>query len=139
MGTLLIIAMVGGLGILALRHINRIQADRDRTATAQTWEHIDCPMMITSNYPGDPTVRQRAEHARQTLQAAGNRYWSELVIEYPFTVGADPKLGYLAKWSTYRYNCLQKEQMAILEWNAKQQAENPALFNGHILGQQSPN
>lgn len=118
------------------RHNARVQAQRDALATRQTYEHIACPILVTSNFPDDPTVNARAEAWRVKLRAAGNKYSESLpIIPYPFALGASPGNGILGSWSTYRANCILKEQAIRAEWEERIAKENSPLFNGHILGQ----
>ena len=119
-----------------LRHNARVQAARDAMAAAQTYEHIACPILITSDFPDDPTVMQRAQAWREKLRAAGNKYSEVLPITpYPFALGASEETGALRTWITYRRNCLLKEAEMIREWESKIQRENALLFNGHIIQQ----
>lgn len=138
METLFIIALIVGLGFLIIRHVNRIQADRDALATMQTYEHISGPILVTSNFPDDPTVNARAQAWREKLRASGNKYSETLpVVAYPFALGADPKLGTLITWRQYQSNAVLKYQALLIEWDEKQRAENPGLYNGNILNQSS--
>lgn len=135
---LLVIAIT--TAVLAIRHNNRIQARRDALATMQTYEHIAGPILVTSDFPDDPTVNQRAQAWRDKLRAAGNKYSEVLpIVPYPFALGASEGTGSLRTWLTYRENCLLKEHGLIAEWRAKMAKENEALFAGHILNQQSKN
>lgn len=130
------IAIMAITAALVVRHVNRLQAQRDATAARQTYEHISCPILITSDFPDDPTVHQRAEAWRQKLRAAGNKYSEALpIVPYPFALGASDKVGSLGTWLTYRRNCLLKEAALISEWESKMQKENDPLFVGHILHQ----
>lgn len=120
-----------------VRHNNRLQSQRDATAARQTYEHVICPVLVTSDFPDDPTVNQRAEAWRQKLRAAGNKYSETLpIVAYPFALGASASVGSLGTWLTYRRNCILKEQALIAEWEAKMAKENDPLFVGHILQQQ---
>ena len=121
---------------LLLRHNARIQAARDALAARQTYEHVACPILVTSDFPDDTTVLQRAQAWREKLRAAGNKYSEVLpVVPYPFALGASEQTGTLRTWLTYRRNCILKELEVIREWEAKMQRENEAMFNGHILNQ----
>lgn len=135
---LFLIALTGI--VLAIRHNARIQARRDALATQQTYEHIAGPILVTSDFPDDPTVNQRAQAWRDKLRAAGNKYSETLpIVPYPFALGASEGTGSLRTWLTYRENCLLKEHGLIAEWRAKMAKENEALFVGNILNQQSKN
>lgn len=121
---------------LIIRLNARVQAQRDALAARQTYEHIACPILVTSDFPDDPTVNARAEAWRGKLRAAGNKYSETLpIIPYPFALGASPGNNILGTWSTYRANCILKEQAVRAEWEERIAKENSPLFNGHILGQ----
>lgn len=124
------------LAAAAIRHNARKQAERDALATRQTYEHIAAPILVTSDFPDDPTVMQRAQAWREKLRAAGNRYSETLpIVPYPFALGASEQTGALRTWLTYRQNCLLKESALIAEWEQKMQKENNPLYSGHILNQ----
>lgn len=121
---------------LLLRHNARIQAARDALAARQTYEHIACPILVVSDFPDDPTVNQRAQAWREKLRASGNKYAEALpVVPYPFALGASEQTGALRTWTTYRRNCLLKEQEIIAEWETRIARENASLYNGHVLHQ----
>lgn len=125
------------LAAAAIRHNARRQAERDALATRQTYEHVTAPIMVTSDFPDDPTVMQRAQAWREKLRAAGNRYSETLpIVPYPFALGASASVGSLGTWLTYRRNCLLKEAALIAEWEQKMMKENDPLFVGNILHQQ---
>ncbi len=124
--------------VLVFRHNGRIQARRDALAAQQTYEHIAGPILVTSDFPDDDTVKMRAQAWRDKLRAAGNKYSEVLpIVPYPFALGASENTGALRTWLTYRENCVLKETAMIAEWRAKMAKENEALFTGHILNQQS--
>lgn len=121
---------------LLLRHNARIQAARDALAARQTYEHIACPILVTSDFPDDPTVMSRANEWREKLRASGNKYAESLpIVPYPFALGASEQTGALRTWTTYRRNCLLKEQDIIAEWESRIARENAPLYNGHVLHQ----
>lgn len=120
---------------LLVRNAARLQRDRDAKAAAMVFEHIACPIIVTSNHPADNTVAQRAFEWKQALLKAGNKYAEQIpVIEYPFQL-ARQELGIIATWEQYRAACLQKEQTAFQEWATKMQRQNEALHGQFILGQ----
>ena len=132
---ILLLAIALTVGLL-LRHNRRIQAARDALAARQTYEHIACPILVTSDFPDDPTVMRRANEWREKLRASGNKYAETLpVLPHPFALGASEQTGSLRTWTTYRRNCLLKEQEIIAEWETRIARENATLFNGHILQQ----
>lgn len=134
---LLIFIVVIAMGVtLLIRHNDRLQKRRDADAARQTYEHITGPILVTSDFPDDSTVMQRAEAWRQKLRAAGNPYSEVMpIVPYPFALGASETTGALRTWLTYRHNCLLKEQALIAEWEQKMQKENNPLYSGHILNQ----
>lgn len=137
---ILFFAIILLTAVLILRHNARVQSQRDALAARQTYEHIACPILVTSDFPDDPTVNARAEAWRGKLRAAGNKYSETLpIIPYPFALGASPGNGILGTWSTYRINCILKEQAIRAEWEERIAKENSPLFNGHILGQKNMN
>lgn len=120
-----------------VRHNVRIQAARDQMAARQTFEHIAVPILVTSNFPDDPTVHLRAQAWREKLRAAGNRYSETLpVVAYPFSLGANGEGG-LNTWRTYQCNVALKFSQMLHEWDEKIALENPALSNQFIFNQRS--
>ncbi len=120
---------------LIVRNAMRLQRERDAKAAAMVFEHICCPIVVTSNHPADNTVSQRAFEWKQALVKSGNKYAEAIpVIEYPFQL-ARQELGIIATWEQYRAACLQKEQTAFQEWSTRMQRQNEALHGQFILGQ----
>lgn len=137
---ILILLIIATTAYLVLKHNARVQAARDAMAARQTYEHIVCPILVTSDFPDDPTVQLRAIAWQEKLRAAGNKYSETLpIVPYPFALGASANTGSLGTWLTYRRNCILKEQELIREWEAKMMRENDPLFVGHILQQQQSN
>jgi len=125
---------------LLLRHNRRIQAARDARAASQTYEHIVCPILVTSDFPDDDSVHSRAQEWREKLRNAGNKYAEALpIVAYPYALGASPETGGLRTWNTYRENCILKETAIRDEWFKRMATENGPLFSAHILNQQSVN
>lgn len=111
------------------------QAERDAAAAAQTFAHIACPILVTSNFPDDPTVTMRAEAWRQKLRAAGNPYSERLpIVAYPFHLGANGEGG-INTWRTYQCNAQLRFGQMLRDWDAEMMRENDPLFNQHILNQ----
>ncbi len=136
MEILIVIAI--STAVFVIRYNGRIQARRDAMAAQQTYEHIAGPILVTSDFPEDPTVNQRAQAWREKLRAAGNKYSETIpVVSYPFALGASEGTGALRTWLTYRENCLLKEAKMHSDWSAKMAKENEAMFLGNILNQQS--
>lgn len=124
---------------LVVRNAARIQRQRDERAAEMVYEHISCPIIVTSWHPADTTVSQRAFDWKQKLIKSGNRYAAEIpVIEYPYQL-ARLELGIIASWEQYRAACLQKEQAAFQDWANKMQQKNQPLHSQFILGQQPAN
>lgn len=137
---MLLFAIIILTAVLILRHNARVQSQRDALAARQTYEHIACPILVTSDFPDDPTVNARAEAWRGKLRAAGNKYSETLpIIPYPFALGASPDGGILTTWYTYRANCILKEVAERKAWEERIAKENAPLFNNHILGQKNMN
>ena len=131
----ILVAALLSVLIYARHEIRMRQMARDQLAARQTYEHISVPILVTSNFPDDPTVYQRTEAWRQNLRAAGNKYSEILpIVAYPFALGASN--GSLSTWRTYALNCRQKEIELVEEWDKRIEAENNPLYNGHILNQQ---
>jgi hypothetical protein len=121
---------------LVIRNANRLQKERDAAAARQTYEHIACPILVSSDFPDDPTVNMRAFAWREKLRAAGNKYSETLpIVAYPYALGASPELGILTTWRQYRQNCLLKEKQLFEEWEQEQIRKNQNLFEQAIAGQ----
>lgn len=134
---ILILVIALSTAVLLVRHNARIQASRDALAAQQTFEHIACPILVTSNFPDDPTVLQRAAAWREKLRASGNRYSETLpIIPYPFALGADGD-GMMTTWRTYQANAVLKFADMLRQWDAQIARENEALHQQFILNQRA--
>lgn len=136
----LLFATFATAAVLILRHNARVQRARDMLAKMQTYEHVSSPILVTSNFPDDPTVEQRALAWRENLRAARNKYSEVLpIVPYPFALGADPKLGALITWRQYQINAALRFQQELAVWDERIAKENPAMNSQHIFSQNPTN
>lgn len=111
-------------------------SDRKKAMVAmlQMYQHHNCPVLVTSLYPGDTSVNQRADEWKTMLETSGNKwYLSGKLVVYTMPYNAYMKDGslYGFTWPEYLLKCSQVQHQLILDFQEENKGVDPLLVTNY--------
>ena len=136
--TIIIIAIIVAIAVTSLFRWNN---KRGHEAELAKYAQITEPIIVSSYYPGDTTVKERATFDREMLKESGNRWGKGQsaipVHEYVFC--AAEKGGMHTSWNHYLICLGLFAEKHGMKHNGMVMRENEDAFYYGVNGQQSMN
>lgn len=114
---LLFIAALVGM----LWYIGYSERKKQLVAVLQMYQHINCPVLVTSLHPGDTTVEERAQEWRTMLEVSGNKWYLQGKIKIetlPYNAYMKNGSLYGFSWPEYLLQCSVVQHQMINEFQA---------------------
>lgn len=137
MGDLISLFLVVLFAVIAFYVINHAERKRQLVAVLQMYQHHNCPVLVTSNYPGDTTVHERAQTWRTMLRETGNKWYLAgkiAVVEFPYNAAFSGGSLYGYTWAEYVLQAAQEQHRLIMAFQQENAGVDPLIVTNYRAG-----